>query len=70
MTCVSLDGWAVWGRMVMCIFMAESLCKPPENIPILFIGYTPMQNKKVLKRKEINSFKLRGRTTQRKIYFN
>jgi len=43
--------------------MAESLCKPPENIPILLIGYTPMKNKKVLKRKEINSFKHKGRAT-------
>lgn len=52
--------------MVMRIFMAESLCKPPENIPILLIRNTPMQNKKVLKRKEINSFKLKAEQEEEK----
>ena len=36
----------VWGRMDICICMAESLCCPPATITILLIGYTPIQNKK------------------------
>ena len=30
----------------MYIYMAESLCCPPETIIALFIGYAPIQNKK------------------------
>ena len=37
--------------MDTCICMAESLCCPPETITALLIGYTPIQNKKVLKNK-------------------
>ena len=29
--------------------VAESLCCPPETITTLLIGYTPLQNKKILK---------------------
>ena len=35
----SLDGREVWGRMVICICMAESPCCQPETITLL-IGYT------------------------------
>ena len=38
-------------EMDTCICMAESLCCPPETITALLIGYTPIQNKKVLKNK-------------------
>ena len=34
------------------ICMAESLFCPPETIPALFIGYTPIQNKKFGKMKK------------------
>ena len=36
----SLDGRGVWGRMGTRVWMAESLCCPPEAITLL-IGYTP-----------------------------
>ena len=35
--------------MNACLRMAESLCRPPETITTLLIGYTPIQNKKVKK---------------------
>ena len=37
--CDSLDGRGVWGRMDTCIYMAESLCCPPETITTLLISY-------------------------------
>ena len=37
-----LDGRGVWGRIDTCIRLAQSLCYPPETIPTLFIGYTPI----------------------------
>jgi len=49
MLCGSLDGRGIWGRMDTRIFMAKSLCCPPETITTLLIGYTPIQNKKFLK---------------------
>ena len=48
----SPDGRGVWGRMDTCICMAESLCCPPETIPALLVGYTPIQNKKLKKTKK------------------
>ena len=45
----SLDGRGVWGRMDTCIWMAESLCCPPETVTTLLIGYTPIPNKKLKK---------------------
>ena len=36
----------VWGRMDTRIYMAESLCCPPETITTLLIGYSPIQTKK------------------------
>ena len=48
--CGSLDGRGVWGRMHTCMCMAESLCCSPETITTLLIGYTPIQNKRGLKK--------------------
>ena len=45
-----LDGRGVWGRMDTCICMTESLHCPP--ITTLLIGYTPIKNKKLKKKKE------------------
>ena len=44
MSCGSLHGRGVWGRMDTCIRMAQSLCCPPENITALIICYTPIQS--------------------------
>jgi len=52
MLCGSLDGRAVWGRMDTCICMAESPCCSPGTITTLLISYTPIQNKKFLKKKK------------------
>ena len=46
MSCGSLEGRGVWGRMDTCIWMAEPLCYPPETITTLLIGYTSVKNKK------------------------
>ena len=35
----SLDGRGVWGRMDICICMAESLCCLPETMTTLLIRY-------------------------------
>ena len=43
MLCGNLDGRGVWGRMDTCICMAESLCRPPETITTLSIGYVPVR---------------------------
>ena len=51
MLCGILDGRGVQGRMDTCIGMAESLCSSPETITTLLIGYTPIQNKKLKKKK-------------------
>ena len=51
MLCSSLDGRGVWGRMDTCICMAKSLCPSSETITTLLIGYTPIQNKKFMKKK-------------------
>ena len=47
--CGRLDGRGVQGRMGTCICMAEALCWPPETIR-LFLGCTPIQNKKLKKK--------------------
>ena len=44
--CASLDGREELGRMDTCICMAESLHSSPETTTTLWIGYTPIQNKK------------------------
>ena len=45
-----------WGRMDICLCMAESLCCSPETTTTLLIGYTTIQNKKfkVWKKKKNN----------------
>ena len=45
----------VWGRMDTCICMAESLHSSPETITKLLIGYTPIQNKKLERKKIIQN---------------
>ena len=37
-SCGSLDGRGVWGRMDMCTWTAESLCCPPKTVPTFLIG--------------------------------
>ena len=50
MSCGSLDGKGVWGRMDTCIGMAESLCYSPEMTTTLLICYTSIQNKSFSKK--------------------
>ena len=45
-----LDGRGVWGRTDTCIWTAEALCYPPETITTLLTGYTPIQNKRTVKK--------------------
>ena len=40
MLCGNLDERGVWGRMITCMCMAESLCCSPKTIITLLIGYT------------------------------
>ena len=40
--CGNLDKRAVWGNIVSCTCMAESLCHSPEIITSLLIDYTPI----------------------------
>ena len=48
-------GWeTVWERMDTGMCMAESLCGPPETITTLLIGYTPIQNKMLKKKRKKN----------------
>ena len=51
MLCGSLARKGVWGRMDIHICIAEFLCCPPETITTLLIGYTPIQNKKLKKKR-------------------
>ena len=48
MLCANLDGRQVWGRVDTCICMAEFLCSSSETTATLFIGYTTIQNKKLI----------------------
>ena len=41
-----------WGRMDTCLCMVESLCYSHENITTLLIGYTPIWNKNVKRKKK------------------
>ena len=52
MFCGGLDGRRVWKRMDTSICVAESLCCSHKTITILLIGYTPIQNKKYLKKRK------------------
>ena len=49
MLCGSLDGRGIGERTDTCICMAESFCCPPETVTTLLTDYNPVQNKKVLK---------------------
>ena len=49
MLCGSLDGRGVWQRTDTCLNTIESLHCSLETITTLLIGYTPIQNKSVLK---------------------
>ena len=53
MLCGSLDGRGVWGKMDSGICIAESLHRSPETITIMLIGYTPIQNKKFKKKRNL-----------------
>ena len=59
MLCGSLDGRGVWRRMDTCICMAKSLGCSPETFTTLLNGYTPVQNKKLLKKKQPTILKLK-----------
>ena len=61
----SLDGSGVWGRMDTCICMAESLCYSRKTVTTLLIGYTPIQNKKLKKKKK----KVCTKSTQEKLFY-
>ena len=47
MSCGSLDGRGVWGRMHPCACMVEYLYGVPETTTALLISYSPNQNKKL-----------------------
>ena len=53
MLCGCLDGRRVLERMDTCRCMAESLHYSPEIIAILLFGYTPIQNKKFKRKKNL-----------------
>ena len=42
MSCGSLDGRGVLGRMDTCMCVTESLCCPPKTITTLLTGSTPL----------------------------
>ena len=52
MLCASLDRRGIWGRMDICIHMAEFLHCSPETITTLLIGYIPIQNVFGVKKKK------------------
>ena len=39
-------GEGIWGRMDICVCMAESRCSSPETITTRLMGYTSIQNQK------------------------
>ena len=45
MLCASLDWRGFWGRIDVCMYMAESLRCLAETTTTLLIGYTSIQNK-------------------------
>ena len=55
MSCGSLDEGGVWGKMDSGIGIAASLHCSPETITILLIGYTPIQNKKFKKKRNLTA---------------
>ena len=40
--CGSLDGRGIWGRLGTCVCITEALCRSPETVTALLIGYTPI----------------------------
>ena len=56
MLCGSRDGRGVWGRMDICIPMAEFLPSSLETISALLICYTPIQNKNSKKKKRCGTY--------------
>ena len=54
--CARLDGRGVWGRMDICIYVAESLCYSPETTKTWLNGYTPVQNKNSKLKKKVVTF--------------
>ena len=56
MLCGGLDRRGVSGRMDTCIRMAELLCYSPETTTILLISYTPIENKKLKKKKAEHNY--------------
>ena len=53
MLCARLNRSGVWGRMDICIYMAESLHCSPKTTTLL-ISYTPIQNAFGVKNIKIN----------------
>ena len=49
MFCGILDGRGVWGRMVTCLCMSESLCCRPKTITTLLMSYILQHKVEVLK---------------------
>ena len=65
--CARLDESGVWGRMDTCICMSESLHCSPETATTLLIGYTPIKNVFVLKKKKplnLKYFKVKKKKKQ------
>ena len=56
----SLNQRGVWGRMGTCICMTEPLCRPPETITTLLIGFTLIQNKKLKKKRKKERYTVLG----------
>ena len=40
--CGSLDGGGIWGRLGTCVCITKALCRSPETVTALLIGYTPI----------------------------
>ena len=62
--CGRLDGRGVYGRMGICICMAESFCCSSETITTLVISYTPIQSKNLKKKKPHSYFKMFKRSIE------
>ena len=54
MSCSSLDGRGVCGRMDSCICVAESLCCPPETLTALLSAIPQYKIKRFLKLTNLN----------------
>ena len=47
--CGHQDGRGVWGRMGVCVRMAQSLCCSPGTVRTLLVGYMAIQSEKFKK---------------------